>query len=155
MGRSLVFGLGPLAFAKSYEIRKASPFRGVCDSAQKSKTKDQRPKTIFLIKLFQKANVVFEKESDVIEAVHERTHPIDPKPKRKSRIDFRVNSGDGKHVWVHHARTSQLNPPRILTDTTAFTAALETTEVKFRAWFSKRKIRGSEARNGFRAKHSA
>src|SRR6266498_2729147 len=133
-------------------IEQRWPHR-VCTSifATKAKPKDQSP--AFLVKLLEKSYVVFEKQTDVIEPIHERAHPIDTQSKGTARINIWINAGSTKHIGMHHSRSAELNPTRVFTNTTACAAALEATEVKLRARLCKRKVRRPEARDCLRAKH--
>jgi len=68
--------------------------------------------------------------------------------KSEARVDFRIDGANRKNI-----RMDMPEPPssinRLFTNATAFTAALETTEIKFRAGFSKGKYEESTG-DGYR-----
>ena len=55
------------------------------------------------IELLQKPDVVLEKQPDIVQPVHQRTHPVDSQAERKAGIDFRIDAGRTENVRMHHS----------------------------------------------------
>ena len=102
--RLLVFGLWSLVFAIRGRFRSQVPPRSKAEDLKpkdpRPKAKGQRPKykaqstkTVFLLKLFQKPDVVLEKQADVVKFVHQRAHAIDAEAKSKTGKLFRIDAG--------------------------------------------------------------
>src|SRR6266498_439929 len=146
-----VFGFWSLVFDRTKDSLQN------CNStpAREAKTKNQRPKTICLIKLFQKAHVILEEQTNVVESVHQRYHAVNSQAKSKSGKLGRIDASSAQNVGVNHARPAKFYPSRVLANATTSAAALETTEVEFCARFCKRKIRRPKPRDRLRAKHPA
>src|SRR6185503_10045512 len=65
----------------------------------------------------------------------------------------RVDADLAQHVWVHHSRTAQLDPARVLTNTTTASLAFEATEIKFSTRLGEREVRRPKARDRVRPEH--
>ena len=95
--RLLVFGLWSLQSAVALGLKFLPGQRPKTlkpkTQDQRPKTKDQSTKTVFLLKLFQKPDVVLEKQADVVKFVHQRAHAIDAKAKSKTGKLFRIDAG--------------------------------------------------------------
>src|SRR5215213_3164721 len=108
-----------------------------------------------LFEFFQKPDIVLEEQTNIIELVHQPAHAIDSKTKREPVILPLIDSDRAQHVRMHHSGTAQLDPTRVLANSTTTSLALEATEIKLGARLSERKVRRSKARNSVRSKHSS
>src|SRR5688572_8807875 len=123
----------------------------LCSSPQQS-TKFQ-VQSSGLLKLLQEPHIILEQKPNIIEFVHQRAHSVDPESKREAGILLGIDANCTQHIWVDHARSSQLNPTRVLADPATTPLALETTEIKLGARLSEREIRRSKARDSVGTKH--
>src|SRR5690554_4719414 len=63
-----------------------------------------------LTELTQKAQVVVEEHAQVIDAVAQHRHSLNPQAKRKAAVFFGIDATVLEHLGVHHAATHDFKP---------------------------------------------
>ena len=76
------------------------------------------------LKLFQETQIVFEKQSQVINAVTQHSQTLNTHTKGKAGVLVCIYITALKYIGVHHAATHYLKPASVAADTTAFTGTV-------------------------------
>src|SRR5262245_34409114 len=94
---------------------------------------------VLIRKLFQKPQVVFVKEPNVLDPVPQDRHALDADPPRESRVALRIVAHCLEHGRMHHPRPADLEPSGLLAHGAALAVALPAADVDFSARFGVRK----------------
>ena len=101
----------------------------------------------------QKADVVFRKKAQVVDAVAQHGNPLDTHAKGKAGKLFRVDPYISQHIGVHHARAGNFYPAGVFAHVTAFALADEAGDIDLRAGFGEGKERRPQPDFGIRPEH--
>src|SRR4030095_10890551 len=124
-------------------IRRSAACSAVRSTSPSSRT---QPYGIFTSgELPQEAQVVVEKQTDVVDAVLEDRDPVDAHAEGPAGDLFRVVAAVAQHLGMDHARAQDLQPPRLLAHPTPRAAAQEAQHVHLRRGLGEGKERGPEA----------
>ena len=75
------------------------------------------------LKLTQEANIVFRKQTKVIDLVSKHGYSFDTHSERKTGKFFRVDAAVPEHIGMHHSGAGNFYPTGILADIAAFAFA--------------------------------
>ena len=101
---------------------------------------------IALFELLQKPYVVLKHMPDVIDRIHQSSHSLEAKAKRKAGIDCWIDADSPQDIWMHHARSAKLDPARTFAWPAAVavefagTVTFEARKIKLRRRLSKREV---------------
>jgi hypothetical protein len=94
-----------------------------------------------LTKLRQKSQIIFKKQSQIIDSETQYGHTLDTEPEGKPGVMFIIDPGVRKYLRMYHAAPHDLYPSRVTADTTPFAIAYNARHIHLSRWFRKREIR--------------
>lgn len=78
---------------------------------------------MFLLKLFQKPDVIFIEQPEIIDAVFSHHKALEAHTKGKTAVNLRVDAAVCQNLGMHHAAAPKLNPAFPFAEAAAFTMA--------------------------------
>src|SRR5205823_1868747 len=95
--------------------------------------------------LLQEAQVVLIEEADVVDAVAQHRHPLEPEPKRRPAVLGGVDLAVFEHDRMDHPAAADLDPTGVLADATAAAVANVAGHVELGARLDERKVAAAKA----------
>ena len=95
--------------------------------------------------LFQETNVVFIKQSHVVDAVFTHSNALNTDSEGKTAVNFGIYAAAGEHVGVNHTCSEHFDPALTLAQTAALASAHKARKVNFNRRLGEREVMGAEA----------
>src|SRR6478736_1978201 len=89
----------------------------------------------------QPADVGVEERTDIGDAIFQHGKPVDATAEGVTLIFFRIDAAHGKHAWMHHAGTRQLQPVVAVAERDLAGYRAVAAQVPFDGWFCEGKER--------------